>query len=93
MMHYFMYEGQVYHINRRCLEGLKVYIEHGARPGGFLSAVLANDFVEIVAAADGENMQNLPAYADYLYNHAPRDCWGSKQALEAWIKKKREERE
>ncbi len=64
--------------------GLRRWIEDGITPGGFLCAVLENDLKEAVARADAINLQNLPNYIRYLYNYAPRGCWGSPENVEAW---------
>jgi len=66
-------------------EGLKRYVEDRIPAGSFLSAVLANNLVEAVGMADVNNMANLPAYANYLYNYAPSDCWGSPEKVKAWL--------
>ena len=84
-----MYTFRGWHISDRMMPGLKRWIEHGTLPGDFLQAVLRNDFREVCAKADEENLQNLPAYAAYLYNEAPSDCWGSREKMIAWIEAKK----
>lgn len=64
---------------------LKMYIERRVAVGGFLSKVLENDLVGAMGRADNENMANLPAYANFLYNHAPDTCWGSPEKVKAWL--------
>jgi hypothetical protein len=56
--------------------------------GDFLTAILANDFVEAAKRADNRNQHLLFDYAMYLYNelpgrsHDPRiDYWGSYEAV------------
>lgn len=73
-----------YVIPERMRGGLIRWIKQGIRPGDFLWAVLANDFVEAAGRADEQNMANLPAYANFLYNSAPRGCWGSYKKLAEW---------
>lgn len=72
-------------ISARMMGALRRYLDHGICPGDFLSAVLCNDFVSACARADDENIRNLPAYAGYLYNHAPRGSWGSPEKFSAWM--------
>jgi hypothetical protein len=88
----FQYEGFVYVIPHRMREGIELYVNNGIRPGSFLQAVFCNMLIESVARGDGENIRNLPAYTNYLYNYAPPGCYGSVKAMEGWIKKKVEER-
>ncbi len=67
----------------------------GAHPypfGDFLTAVLANDFVDAACRADPENALILRDYALYLANELPdrtgdpaRDCWGSYEAVANWV--------
>jgi hypothetical protein len=64
--------------------GLRRWIENGIEPGGFLMAVLENDLKEAVSRADATNVQALPNYIRYLYNYAPRGCWGSPEKVAAW---------
>lgn len=80
-------DGKAYYIPLRMLPGLERYINHGSTPGHFLVAVLSNNLKEAVWRADSENIKNLPAYISYLYNEAPAGCWGSLEAMNAWIEK------
>jgi hypothetical protein len=67
-------------------DGLRNHIEERTPTGGFLRAVFNNDLKEAVGRADENNMRNLPAYVNYLYNYAPSDCWGSPAKVEAWLR-------
>lgn len=71
---------------RRMHEGLLRYIVDGYRPGGFLSAVLANDLKQACSVADDENRYLLYDYIFFLYNYAPPTCYGSKENFEQWLK-------
>lgn len=67
------------------MEGpIRRYLEDGIPPGGFLTAVFANDLVGAFGKADSENAANLSAYAAYLYNRCPRGAWGSYERVENW---------
>ena len=72
--------------------GVRRYLEDGIRPGDFLNAVLENNLVEAAALADNINVHMLLDWAKFLHNELPLQCWGSKEKVEAWIKKKREEK-
>jgi len=65
--------------------GMQRYIEQGIPPGGFLAAILANDLVLAAMRADAINQHQLFDYAHFLYNQAPRDCWGCQEAIDEWI--------
>lgn len=70
------------------LEAIKRYIEYGKKPGDFLTALISNDLKEAVGRADDHNVLNLKAFVAYFYNHAPSECWGSKEKMINWINKK-----
>ena len=80
----FIAGGRIYKVPDYMRYGLEAYIEQGYMPGGFLTAVLENKFVDAVSNADLENTRNLQAYANFLYNYAPRACWGSREKVKAW---------
>ena len=81
------YVWQDFYIRDDMLPDIRRYVEHGILPGDFLQAVISNDLKEACGRADEENMKNLPAYVAYLYNEAPAMCWGSKERMEAWMKR------
>ena len=87
----FEYNGTTFVIPERMRGGLTRYKNSGICPGDFLLRVLENDLVGAVGKADDENIKNLPAYANYLYNHLPSNAWGSKKVVEHWIETKRGE--
>lgn len=66
--------------------GLVRYLVYRIRPGSFLTAVLENDLKTAVAKADSISRQMLPELVDFLYRLAPRKCWGSVEAVDAWVK-------
>lgn len=73
-------------------EGARGYIEHGAEPGGFLRAVLENDLVGAAVKADAVNLVSLQRWAKFLYNQAPAGSWGSREAVNEWIRQRKAER-
>ena len=74
-----------FYIPDRMMEGIKLYIQHGVRPGSFLQAIITNNLKEAVGRADDENRRNLPAHVEYFYNYAPYQCWGSEKIMNDWI--------
>ena len=87
------YEFREFYIPFRMGGGIKRYIEDGVRPGDFLTEIIRNDLKEACGRADDENLRNLPAYVAYFYNHAPYQCSGSQEKMDAWIKLKEKERD
>jgi hypothetical protein len=66
------------------IHGLQLYIEYGIKPGSFLQSVLANDFTEAVVNADCANRELLHAWAIFVLNELPGDCWGSWDVVNNW---------
>ncbi len=69
------------------MPGLRRWIERGIVPGDFLQAVLRNDLQAAALMADDQNAPNLRAFIGYLYNEAPRECWGNPEKVNAWRRK------
>ena len=63
---------------------VRYLVDHIA-PGDFLQAVLENDLKEACNRADDINILRLPEYVRFLYNFAPRACWGSPRAFREWL--------
>ena len=66
-------------------ESFRRYIEQGIPPGSFMRALLSNDLREIFARADELNGSEVRNYVMWLWNNAPAFCWGSPEAVDAWI--------
>jgi hypothetical protein len=67
---------------------LAAYAEAGLMPGGFLQAVLANDLMDAVARADSFNIEMLPVIATYVREHMPPASWGSRAAVDEWVRRR-----
>ena len=67
-------------------DGMRRYIVQGIPPGDFMSAVLKNDLMEAFGRADDTNQRFMHNYAMFLYNDAPRGCYGSPNAFYEWCK-------
>ena len=67
-------------------EGVEAYIERGRRPGDFLRALFANDFMEIAVRADSSNRHVLREWAWWIYAaRLPLESHGSYETVDAWI--------
>jgi hypothetical protein len=72
-------------IPERMQDALQRYVLDRIKPGDFLTAVLSNDLRNAVIRADSENLPLLSLYVSWLYNVAPAPCWGSPDAVRAWL--------
>ena len=66
-------------------EGMKLFIENGIAPGGFLLSVLANDLMGAVGRADSMNQHRLLDFARFIFSDAPSTCHGSYEVVNEWI--------
>lgn len=66
-------------------DGIKLYIEKGIEPGGFLRAVLENDLKNAVGRADDINRNHLVSIVAWFYNYAPAGCFGSVENYNSWV--------
>lgn len=55
--------------------------------GGFLGALLSNDFMGAAGKADDDNQRALIGWAKFLYNHVPSGSYGSPGAFSKWIER------
>lgn len=67
------------------LRDLQAYVRHHRPVGHFLQAVITNDLKEACGRADSTNVKIIPVYVAFLYNHAPANCWGSKELYQQWL--------
>lgn len=65
-------------------EAFENYLIHGLRPGGFVTAVLANDLFQAAGRADFVNREHLASVASWVYQNCPAQSFGSYQAVEDW---------
>jgi len=67
--------------------GAEHWIEHGTKPGGFLSAVIENDLLSALGMADDHmTRDDIRAIALWFHWQAPSDCHGSHEKIAAWRK-------
>ena len=79
-----------YKIKQSTIQTINDYVEHGYEPGGFVTAVLANDLMASFGRADHENQATLFQICSYVYNEIPLSCHGSYEKVEEWLKRVRE---
>jgi len=67
--------------------GMRRWIEHGIVPGYFLEAVLSNDLVRAITAADATNLAAMREIAVFMYQEAPAGCWRTNERIRVWAAK------
>ncbi len=65
-------------------ESMRLYVEHGILPGGFLTACLENNLSEAMVRADKINRECLLDIVSFLYNEIPSPAWGSPEKVRQW---------
>lgn len=65
-------------------KGLHRLPEHMRESSSFMRAVLTNDLMGAFAHADETNAACMKGWVLFLYNHAPSECYGSLEKLNAW---------
>ena len=55
-------------------DGMQRYIDSGIPPGGFLTAVLANDLRQTLVSADRYNLLRLTEIVYWLRDEVPSIC-------------------
>lgn len=69
---------------------IKLFVDHGCRPGGFLTAVLSNDLFGAINNADDDSVENLPHVVAFIHQTVRSDCYGTKEKVLAWRGTERE---
>ena len=64
---------------------LEHYVMRGFEPGGFATAVLANDLFAAVSRADHWNRGIIQEIAQEITKNVPKTAYGSYEAVQAWI--------
>ena len=79
--------------NSSMATGVKLYLEHGIKPGGFLTAIICNDLFGAITRADMLNIELIADWVFFFHNHAPSGSYGSEKIMNDWIEKKRNKNE
>lgn len=64
--------------------GMRLWVERGIKPGGFLRACLTNDLIQAAQRADGLSRPLLPDIARWMVHNLPDGSFGRAQVLEQW---------
>lgn len=63
------------------------YFVDRIEPGNFLSALLSNDLMGAIGAADDTNQENIVNWCKFLYNYAPSGSYGLPENFRNWLGK------
>lgn len=74
-------------------EAIGAYVLAGKPVGGFVRAILENDLYGAVLRADEHNVWMIQHIAAYVVNNVPTAACGSAHNVDAWIERKRRERQ
>ena len=81
------------HITMECQEAIFGYLVYGWEPGGFLTAVMANDLYRAATVSDIANVDNLAYVAKFVVYALPQACYGNYDQIKNWLRLTDEERE
>jgi hypothetical protein len=57
------------------------YIVNKTPPGNFLEGVICNNLTKTCFYADDKNIDKIPVYLTFFYNHVPMAIWGSEENM------------
>ncbi len=72
------------HMHEAIIEWIELARIPPALLGSFLRAVLTNNLMDAFGYADEENARAMRGWVTFLYNHAPSQCYGTIETLNAW---------
>ena len=70
---------------------LDSYVQAQVDPGGFLTAVLANDLQDAVDRADGWSLWHIRWICRHVWSRLPSVCPGSRDTVTEWLQVGQEE--
>lgn len=69
------------------------YLVYGYEPGGFFTAVLANDWFGAIQRSHPANtIDALKAVSSWINEHMPKSCWGTYDKVGKWLDSTDEDR-
>lgn len=71
-------------IPEHMIDGFRVWLISGIRPGSFGESVLLNDLAHASGRADYVNRIRLADYGMFLICGMPQPSWGSEEKLAVW---------
>ncbi len=80
-----MFDNSYWKIPEHIYEALKRYVDNRLPPGDFLWAVLSNNLVLAVMAADEQNRAKLCDIVGFIYNEIPFISHGNPEKVKKWL--------
>lgn len=75
-----------WHVAKDFADPVYNYLIYGYEPGGFFTAVLANDWMGAIHRSHPANtIDALKAISGWINEHMPKLCWGSYKKVDDWI--------
>jgi hypothetical protein len=82
-----------WHVPQEYSQHVYDYLVNGFDPGGFYTAVLANDFMSAVIRSHPNNqIDALKGLAGWIVTEMPTAAWGSFDQVRTWLKMSPEDR-
>jgi hypothetical protein len=73
-------------VQREYSQHLYDYLVDGRNPGGFYTAVFANDFMSaVIRSHPGNQIDALKGLAGWISNTMPTAAWGSYDRVQTWL--------
>lgn len=66
-------------------DALVRYFEDRIEPGSAFRAILENNLMGVFNKADSSTLKDLPFIMSWLYNYAPANLFGSKEAVSVYL--------
>jgi hypothetical protein len=77
---------EYWHVPKDYADPMYNYLVHGFEPGGFFTAVLANDWMTAIQRSHPANtIDALKAVSSWIIDTIPEQCWGNYDLVSKWI--------
>jgi hypothetical protein len=67
------------------INAVRDYRDNRHEHGSFIMAVLENNLHAAISRADGTSWDVIRELMQFVYFDLPADCWGSREAVSAWL--------
>jgi hypothetical protein len=82
-----------WHVPQEYSQHVYDYLVNGFDPGGFYTAVLANDFMSaVIRSHPGNQIDTLKGLAGWIVTEMPTAAWGSFDQVRTWLNLSDEDR-
>lgn len=75
-----------WHVPKDYADPIYNYLVYGWEPGGFFTAVLANDWMGAIRRSHpGNTVDALQYISGWIVEYMPKQCWGSYKKFDDWV--------